>query len=136
MVYAGRGYSASGILRRKRHAWKVTYGKGIARSPRKIMSRHGSIFNGLGDSTLYTRRCKSTCTQTEENQFRKINKKELQIAINSALSGTVSSDAIFKKYSVKLKDAGIVADASILKLKTKEFLVFLQKVLEKVITKH
>ena len=29
MYFAGRYYSASGILRRKRHAWKVTYGKGI-----------------------------------------------------------------------------------------------------------
>ena len=51
---AGRLYSASGILRRKRHAWKGTYGKGISRVPRKIMSRSGTSFNWVGATVSNT----------------------------------------------------------------------------------
>jgi len=35
MPGAGAGYSASGILRHRRHAWKTTYGKGISRFQEK-----------------------------------------------------------------------------------------------------
>jgi hypothetical protein len=38
MKGAGAGYSASGIVRHRRHAWKSAYGKGMSRVPRKIMS--------------------------------------------------------------------------------------------------
>ena len=33
--FAGMKYSASGIIRHKRHSWKAGYGKGIARTPKK-----------------------------------------------------------------------------------------------------
>ena len=52
---AGAGYSASGIIRHKRHAWKTSYGKGISRIPRKIMSRNGASFNWVGATVSNTR---------------------------------------------------------------------------------
>jgi len=51
---AGAGYSASGIIRRRRNVWKTGYGKGMARVPRKIMSRSGSSFNWVGATVAQT----------------------------------------------------------------------------------
>lgn len=125
--FAGRGYSASGISKKKRHDWKATYGKGISRIPRKIMSRHGSSFNWVGATAPGTRGgARAHAHRPEENQFKKINKKELRIGLASAFAGTVDAKSIDKKYSIKLKYAAFVADSKVLELKTKEFLKFLE----------
>ncbi|MEI7719087.1 MAG: 50S ribosomal protein L4 [archaeon] len=127
MVFAGRNYSAAGILRRKRHAWKVTYGKGISRAPRKIMSRHGQSFQWVGASANYSRGGGVAHPhRPEENQFRKVNKKELLIAMGSALSGTFDAKSLEKKYDVKVTNSAIVADTKVLELKTKKFIEFLE----------
>ncbi len=129
MDFAGRFYSASGILRRKRHAWKVTYGKGISRAPRKIMSRHGVSFQWVGASANYSRGGgRAHPHRPEENQFRKTNKKELRFALGSALSATFNLALLEKKYSSKIITPSIVVDDSVLKLKTKDFILFLEKV--------
>jgi large subunit ribosomal protein L4e len=129
MIFAGRNYSAAGILRRKRHAWKVTYGKGISRAPRKIMSRHGQSFQWVGASANYSRGGGVAHPhRVEENQYRKVNKKELIIAMDSALSGTFDAKAVEKKYSIKVVNSAIVADAKILEMKTKKFIEFLETV--------
>ena len=39
---AGMDRSASGLLRRRRHVWKSSYGRGISRIPRKVNSRRGT----------------------------------------------------------------------------------------------
>jgi large subunit ribosomal protein L4e len=117
MYMAGAGYSASGILRRKRHAWKVTYGKGISRIPRKIMSRHGSSFNWIGATVNSARGGRRAHPpKVEENQYRKINKKELNFAMNSALSAI---ENVF------------VLDSDILKLKTGEMIRLFEKIFKK-----
>lgn len=129
MYFAGRNYSASGILRRKRHAWKVTYGKGISRAPRKIMSRHGQSFQWVGASANYTRGGgRAHPHRPEENQFKKVNKKELAIAMNSAFVGTIDSKSLEDKYGVKITNLPIVVEDSILKIKTKEFIELMSKV--------
>lgn len=128
MIGAGAMYSASGILRRKRHAWKVTYGRGISRAPRKIMSRSGSSFHWIGATAAYTRGGRAAHPpRVEKNQFRKINKKELKLAINSCLSASVNKSIIEKNYGLKISPP-IVVNEEVLKLKTKEFLEFLKKV--------
>lgn len=129
MVFAGRNYSAAGILRRKRHAWKVTYGKGISRAPRKIMSRHGSSFQWVGASANYSRGGGVAHPhRAEEVQFRKINKKELLIAMDSAISGTADAKSLEKKYSIKVTNCAIAVEDKVLKLKTKDFIEFLKSV--------
>lgn len=128
MKEAGRQYSASGILRHKRHAWKTTYGKGISRVPRKILSRHGSSFNWVGATVSNTRGGRRPhAPKSEENPFRKTNKKELLIGFNSAFAGTVDEKSLEKKYGKKIK-SGFVFDETILDLKTKEFFEILKKV--------
>ena len=114
MPGAGAGYSASGIIIRKRHAWKGGYGRGLARIPRKVMSRHGASFNWVAATVSSTRGGrKPHAPRGEKNHFKKINKKEFLIAMNSAFAGTAETAKVF--------------DAGILELKTKDF----KKVLEK-----
>lgn len=129
-IGAGAGYSASGILKHRRHVWKTTYGKGIARTPRKIMSRHGSSFNWIGATVSNTRGGrKSHPPKAEKNYLGKINKKELLLAINSALSGSVDKKIISERYNVKSDFSGVVFEDSILTLKTKDFIKVLEKIL-------
>ncbi|MGK0232100.1 MAG: large subunit ribosomal protein L4e [Patescibacteria group bacterium] len=123
---AGAGYSASGILRHRRSVWKTTYGKGISRVPRKIMSRSGSSFNWVG-ATISSARGgrKPHAPKAEKVLTKKINKKELAIAFNAAFIGTVSPKYIEKKYNMK-GNSGFVVSDDVAKLKTKDFLVLMQ----------
>ena len=126
--FAGMKYSAIGIIRHKRHSWKSGYGKGIARTPRKIMSRHGSSFNWVGASVANARGGRQAHgPKIEENQFRKINKKELLIAMNSGFSGTVDKKSLETKYNLKIKEIIFVVKDSLLSLKTKEFFKILKE---------
>ena len=127
---AGAQYSASGILSHRRHKWKTTYGKGISRVPRKIMSRHGSSFNWIGATVSNTRGGrKPHAPRSAKNQYKKINKKEILIAINSAFTGTVNSKSIEQKYNKKI-NSGFVFDSAILELKSKEFFAVMKKIFE------
>jgi large subunit ribosomal protein L4e len=120
-IGAGAGYSASGIVRHKRHAWKSAYGKGMSRIPRKILSRNGASFNWVGATVSNTRGGrKPHAPRSEKNLFKKINKKELLIAFNSALVGTTSSESIESKFGIKA-DSGFIFNGDVLNLKTKEF---------------
>ncbi len=125
---AGAGYSASGISIKRRKVWKTTYGKGISRIPRKIMSRSGSSFNWVGATATNTRGGRAAHPpRTEKNQFKKINKKELAIAINSCLSASVSPTWLNKTYDGKF-NGGVIVSEDFLKIKSKEFVKFLEDV--------
>ena len=124
---AGAQYSASGIIRRRRHVWKTSYGKGMSRVPRKIMSRHGASFNWIGATVSNTRGGRRPhAPRAEKNLFKKINKKELLIAFASGFTGTMDKKSISAKFGVEAE--GAVFSSDVLGLKTKEF----KKVLEKV----
>ncbi len=125
---AGAQYSASGISKKKRHDWKGTYGKGISRVPRKIMSRHGSSFNWIGATVASTRGGRRPhAPRSEKNLFKKINKKELLIALKSALVGTLDAKSLEEKYGRKMEVGGVF-DAEILNTKTKDFIVAMKQV--------
>jgi len=121
--FAGKLYSASGIIGRKRHSWKVSYGRGISRVPRKIMSRSGTNFNWVGATVSGTRGGRrSHPPKPYENQFRKINKKEMIIAINSLISASANETLIKKIYALDFtKNLPIVFNSNILKIETNEF---------------
>jgi large subunit ribosomal protein L4e len=122
---AGAQYSASGILKHKRHDWKSTYGKGISRIPRKIMSRHGASFNWIGATVSNTRGGRRPhAPRAEKNLFKKINKKELISAFESAFAGTINNAFLEKKYECKI-NSGFVFTEDILIMKTKEFVKIL-----------
>ena len=122
MYGAGAGYSASGLIQHRRHVWKGGYGKGISRVPRKIMSRHGASFNWIGATVTSARGGRASHPpKPQKDFFKKVNKKELQIAFNSGLAGTVNEKYIEKKYGKKIH-SGFIFSSDILALKTKEFI--------------
>ena len=128
---AGAQYSASGISIKARHKWKGTYGKGISRVPRKIMSRHGASFNWVGATTANARGGrKPHAPRSEKNLIKKVNKKELVLAFNSALTGTMESKSLENKYGIKI-ESGFVFNDKILTSKTKDFLAALEHVFGK-----
>ena len=131
MPGAGAGYSASGIIKHKRHDWKGGYGKGISRVPRKIMSRSGSSFNWIGATVASTRGGrKPHAPRSIKNLFKKINKRELLMAYNSAFTGTVDSKSLKDKYGKDIT-SGFVFSGDILSAKTKDFLMALESVFGK-----
>ena len=127
---AGAQYSASGISKKKRHDWKGTYGKGISRVPRKIMSRSGASFNWIGATVASTRGGRRPhAPRAEKNLFKKINKKELLIALKSALIGTFDVKALERKFGRKMNIGGVFGK-EILEVKTKDFLKAMKNVFD------
>lgn len=132
---AGNQHSASGKIKHRRHVWKTHYGKGIARIPRKIMSRRGSQFNWVGatvPSAVGGRRAHPPKIISMINKKR-INKKEMKIALISALTATTEVKEIKNKYG-KLKDSKIkslplVVESKVVSLKTKDLISSLKKIL-------
>ncbi|NPE27093.1 50S ribosomal protein L4 [Methanococcoides sp. SA1] len=129
MEGAGAQYSASGISKKKRHDWKATYGKGISRVPRKVMSRHGASFNWIGATISSTRGGRRPhAPRALKNLFsKKINKKELLIALKSALIGSLDKKSLDKKFGREMNVGGVFT-ADILSVKTKDFLAAMREV--------
>lgn len=128
MEGAGAQYSASGISIKARHKWKGTYGKGISRVPRKIMSRHGASFSWIGATTANARGGrKPHAPKSWKNLFKKINKKEQDLAMKSALIGTFDAKAIEAKFGRKIEVGGVFS-SDILTAKTKDFLAAMKTI--------
>ena len=125
---AGHQHSASGILSHRRHVWKSDRGKGLSRLPRKIMSQRGSQFNWVGASAPHARgghRAHPPKILHMLNRV-KINKKEMDVALKSAISATANKKRVAGKYaSIEEKDIRelpFIVERGILNLKTKELL--------------
>ncbi len=97
----GAGTRVSAQVSRRRRKYRGSYGKGISRVPRKIMSKRGSQFNWQGalmPGTVKGRRAHPP--KSYEEQFKKINKKENRKAIRSALSATLVPELVAKRGSI------------------------------------
>lgn len=135
MPGAGMQYSASGKLKHHRKVWKSQYGRGMSRVPRKMMTRRGSQFHWVGATVPNTRGGRRAHPPRVEAMINSssINKKELRLAILSALSATASSKWLVKRYS-SLKDEKIiqtpyVVEGKFIELKSKEMISSLKKIL-------
>ena len=131
----GKQHSASGITVHRRHVWKSGYGKGASRIPRKIMLRRGSQFQQVGaeiPSVRGGRRAHPPKSVSMINT-RRINKKEIKLALMSALSATADSKIISKKYErlhgEKIEGLPFVIESKISELKAKEIISSLRKIL-------
>lgn len=136
-LVAGKQHSASGKLVHRRHVWKSQYGRGISRIPRKVILRRGSQFNWVGaevSSTVGGRRAHPPKILSMINT-QKINKKELKIALTSAISATADEKKIVKKYkrleSKKIENLPLVVESKLVSLKIRELISSLKKVLGK-----
>jgi large subunit ribosomal protein L4e len=130
---AGNQASASGKLIHRRHVWKSQYGRGMSRIPRKAMTNKGSQFNWVGatvPSAVGGRRAHPPKVASMINTL-KINKKELRIALCSALTATATQKIVEKKYSSlekdKIKQLPLVLESKDIKIK--DLLKGLKKIL-------
>jgi large subunit ribosomal protein L4e len=132
---AGMEYSASGKLKHHRKVWKSQYGRGMSRVPRKIMTRRGSQFNWVGADVPNTRGGRRAHPPKIASMFvrKSINKKELKLALESAISATALSKWIVKRYSSltdeKIVNVPYVVESKFVELKSKELISSLKKIL-------
>jgi len=129
---AGMNISASGNIKHTRHSWKSDRGKGLSRIPRKVFWRRGTQFSWEGAIIPSVKGGRRAHPPKGSVNLKKINKKEMQKALLSALSYVADSNELEKKYSSLDKiDAKLplIVDDKIFKLKTKEFLESLKKIL-------
>lgn len=89
------GKRASAELSRRRKKYRGSYGAGISRVPRKILSRRGTRMNWVGafaPGTVGGRRAHPP--KAEKIWSQKINKTENRKAIRSALSATITTEFV------------------------------------------
>jgi len=124
---AGKRHSASGTISHLRHTWKGHYGKGISRVPRKTMWRRGTQFFWIGAEISGSRGGRRSHPPQGIYRYRKINKKEKGLAMNSAFASTFNSALIAKRYSSL---SSPVNSSIIEKLpsKTKDILALVKKI--------
>src|SRR3989344_5559735 len=125
---AGKRRVASGTISHRRHKWKGAYGKGISRVPRKRMWRRGTQFHWIGAEGSSTRGGRRAHPPKIIHTPKKINKNEILLAMNSALSSTASKDYILKRYSSlkEIKSAPFVIES--LPEKTKDAISSLKNI--------
>lgn len=90
---AGMKYSAK--LSRRRRKYKTSYGHGISRVPRKVVSRRGTRFNWIGaqaPGTVGGRQAHPP--QVDKVIAKKMNKNENRKAIRSALSAVMIKETV------------------------------------------
>ncbi len=134
---AGKQQSDRGKIRHRRHVWQTHYGRGLSRVPRKVMSRRGTQFNWEASGVPHVKggpRAHPPKVVSMINSKR-INKKELKIAFESAISATADKKYIDKKYKnisekdLQEKNVPFVIASDVLNLKTNQRLNLIKKIL-------
>lgn len=92
------GKRASVWMTKRRHRYRGVYGHGISRMPKKVMSQRGNQFNWTGafaPGTVGGR--KAHPPKVEKIHIEKINKKERQKAIRSAISASALKELVVSR---------------------------------------
>lgn len=125
---AGKKQSASGTISHKRHDWKGHYGRGISRVPRKTMSRRGTNFVWVGANAPGMVGGRRAHPPKGIGKEKKINKKEMIIAFNSAFAATADPKLITSRYATLSKIENVPAVIESLPAKTKPLLALLKAI--------
>ena len=89
------GKRSSSTLSKRRRRYRGSYGHGISRTPRKILSRRGTRMYWVGAFAPNTRGGRRAHPPKAEKNFgKKINKKERRKAIRSGISATIVKDLV------------------------------------------
>ena len=134
---AGKQHSASGTIIHRRHVWKSGYGRGASRIPRKVMTRKGSQFNWVGAEIASVRGGRRAHPPKVISMIntQRVNKKELKLALCSALSATINPKEVSKKYETlkdkKIENLPLIVESKLTSLKTKQLILSLEKILGK-----
>lgn len=115
-------------ISRRRHNYKGSYGHGISRVPRKIMSRNGTRFNWVGALAPGTTGGRQAHPPKAIKIITlKINKKERRKAIRSALSASIVKEFVKKRGHI-VDTYPLVVENNAEKIeKTKDVILMLQK---------
>jgi len=111
---------------KRRRDYRSSYGRGISRIPRKILTRRGNQFYWVGavvPNAVGGRRAHPP--KVEKKYYEKVNKKERRKAIRSAIAATML-EYFVKKRGHKGKSFVLISEFENLK-KTKEFVELLKK---------
>jgi len=130
-VMGGKKHSASGTISHKRHDWKGHYGKGIARLPRKTMWRRGTQFFWIGAEVSGTRGGRRAHPPKGIGSEKKMNKKEIMMAMYSAFASTANKKYVEKRYdSIDKLDikVPIVLESKLENIKSKDLISMLNKI--------
>jgi ribosomal protein L4 len=129
---AGRKHVASGRISHRRHEWAGHYGKGISRVPRKTMWRRGTQFFWIATEVSGTRGGRRVHGPIAYPRTRKVNNKEVQIAMNSGFASTAKKDLIVKRYSSLNEKISvsfpIVVESKLDNIKTADLIIMLEKI--------
>ncbi|MBN2458005.1 50S ribosomal protein L4 [Candidatus Woesearchaeota archaeon] len=128
-AYIKAGMRASAELSRRRHKYRGSYGAGISRVPRKIMSRRGTRLNWVGafaPGTVKGRRAHPP--KAEKVWARKINKKERRMAIRSAMAAGMVKELVKARGHKVPEHYPFVMDTKVEDIaRTKDFMAMLCK---------
>ena len=115
------GKRSSSILSKRRRRYRGSYGRGISRSPRKVLTKRGSQFYFVGafaTNTVGGRR--SHPPKSGKKWLLDINKKERRKAIRSALAATIN-ESLVKARGHKVEKIPSIVESKIENIsKTKE----------------
>ncbi|TKJ17462.1 50S ribosomal protein L4 [Candidatus Woesearchaeota archaeon B3_Woes] len=91
----GAGMRASGRISKRRHDYRTSYGHGISRVPRKIVSRRGTRMNWIGAIAPGTVGGRRAHPPKSDKIFTKsINTKERKKALRCALSASLDKKLV------------------------------------------
>ncbi len=123
------GKRASAKLYRQRRGYKGAYGLGISRVPRKTMSRRGTRFSWIGAFAPGTvGGIRAHHPKAEKMWAKKINKKENNKAIRSAIAATASTELVAAHGHITPKIYPFIIETKIEELsKTSEAMSVLEK---------
>ena len=117
--FAGKRYSS--YVSKRRRKYKGTYGRGVSRTPRKILTKRGTQFHFVGATVPFTvggRRAHPP--KPSKDWSRKINTNERRKAIRSALAATFDLDLI-KAHGFRTDNPSFIIDSKLeSKNKTKD----------------
>jgi len=92
------GFRHSSKLSKRRRKYRGSYGFGISRVNRKILSRRGTRFSWVGAFSAQTRGGRRAHQPKAEKIFAlKINKKENQKAIRSAIAASLNKEVVAER---------------------------------------
>jgi large subunit ribosomal protein L4e len=124
------GKRASAELSRRRRKYRGSYGIGISRVPRKILSRRGTRMNWVGafaPGTVKGRRAHPP--KAGKSWSQKVNTKERRKAIRSAISATVVKALVQKRGHLVPESYPFILDSKVQDIqKTKDARALLQKI--------
>src|SRR3989338_1419372 len=111
------GMRHSTYVRRRRRKYRGSYGQGISRSPRKVMSKSGRHLNWVGALAPFTVGGRRAHPPKADKELAiKINVKERKKAIRSAIAATTSLELV-KKRGHFTEMAPIIVESSFESLK-------------------